>query len=76
MKNSIKFIIILLATAIIMSTVNAKSANVQDPPRDVSHWTLLDTGEWGWEHDIEDKPDIDILELTYVITDNQIILDI
>ncbi len=71
MKKIIALPISLVLLAAIGATVTAES--VTDPTGDVYHWQYTDT-TWGWDTNIGDKPNIDITDLTYSVTGDQLTL--
>ena len=44
-----------------------------DPTGDVAHWQYS-TGQWGWNYNIVNKPNIDITELSYSVSGTQLTL--
>jgi hypothetical protein len=70
MKFSRICIVLIGIFALILSSISASAETETDQTGDVYHWIMVDS-EWSWQPSVEQKPNIDITELTYIIGDGQ-----
>jgi len=70
-KSSILFlsVTVMILSSIIVSADKTES----DPTGDVAHWEYT-TGQWGWNYNIGNKPNIDITEISYFVSGDQLTL--
>ncbi len=78
-KTNMKKIVVLLVglafIATIGTTASAQSGSTTDPTGDVLHYRAQD-GSWSWDANIENKPNIDITEVNYVVAGDTISLSL
>jgi len=72
-----KSIILFVSVTVMLLSIMTVSADKteSDPTGDVAHWEYT-TGKWGWNLNIENKPDIDITELKQSLQDGKMTLEI
>jgi len=69
-------ICILFVSVVVMllsSTSASADKTESDPNGDVAHWQYS-TGQWGWNYNVVNKPNIDITELSYSVSGDQLTL--
>jgi hypothetical protein len=69
-KSSVVFIGI---TILVLSSLTASAETITDGTGDVYHWTQTGTS-WSWKANIGDKPNIDITQIYYTVSENQLTL--
>ncbi|MFO7676829.1 MAG: hypothetical protein R6V50_00365 [Thermoplasmatota archaeon] len=67
MKKITTVFIGLLFIAAVATTVSAQSGSITDPTGDVIHFRYSETS-WGWDVNIENKPNIDITEISWAVS--------
>jgi uncharacterized protein YxeA len=74
-KFTMKKILILVISLVFISTLgsSAFAESVTDSTGDVYHWKNTGT-TWGWDTNIDDKPNIDITDISYSIIGEQIVV--
>jgi hypothetical protein len=75
MKKIVAMLVCFAFIATIGTTVQAQSGSLTDPAGDVLHYREQD-GRWSWGANIENKPNIDITELNYVVTGDTVSLSL
>ncbi|MDG6219310.1 MAG: hypothetical protein QCI00_07705 [Candidatus Thermoplasmatota archaeon] len=75
MKKILAMLICFAFIATIGTTASAQSDSITDPTGDVLHYREQD-GRWSWGANIENKPNIDITEVKYVVTGDTISLSL
>jgi len=70
-KSSILFVSV--AVMLLSSMAVSADKTESDPTGDVAHWEYT-TGQWGWNYNIGNKPNIDITELSYFMSGPQLTL--
>ncbi len=60
---------------ILLVSMNCSAETLNDPTSDIYHWKQTGTN-WGWETDIGGKPNIDITEITYQNTGDEVTLSL
>jgi len=59
--------------ALTLLSVSLSAEAVSDQTGDVYHWHLTE-GAYGWDENVGNKPNIDITEISYTTSNNQVIL--
>ena len=72
-KNGI--IIVAVIVTFFLTCSFAAAETINDPSGDVYHWRNTGTG-WSWDYNVGNKPDIDITEVSAVITGSTLTLTI
>lgn len=73
LKNCVIVIISLLI--LLVSCFSATAISISDGTGDVWHWAKSVSGtSWSWYGNVADKPNIDITEVSYTVSDNKITL--
>ena len=58
---------------VLSSMIVSADKTESDPTGDVAHWEYT-TGQWGWNYNIGNKPNIDITEISYFVSGDQLTL--
>ncbi len=75
MKKLLAMFICFAFIATIGTTTSAQSGSITDQTGDVLHYREQD-GSWSWDANIENKPNIDITEVNYVVTGDTLSLSL
>jgi len=67
-------ILFISVVVMLLSSTSASADKTEsDPNGDVAHWQYS-TGQWGWNYNVVNKPNIDITELSYSVSGDQLTL--
>jgi hypothetical protein len=75
MKKILVMLICFAFIATVGITVSAQSDTIRDPTGDVMQYRWQD-GRYGWSMNVGNKPNIDITEVKYSVSDNKVTLSL
>jgi len=53
--------------------LSASAESITDPSGDVWHWNYTET-KWGWDYDVTNKQNVDVTDISYSVSGNQVTL--
>ena len=66
-------LLIIGLSVLVLSGFSVSAETITDGTNDIYHWHYSETS-WNWEYNTGGKPNIDITQVTYTISGNQLIL--